>query len=106
MNLKLAGGQWAEACAALEGLRYAWTSNYHRVWLELDSLVLINILKESHSIPWNIRYLVYSIKFIMHGMHIQLSQDFRKGNQVTNIMANWGIHQTAKQRVTLLVHLS
>lgn len=34
---------WAEAKAALEGLRAAWQKNYHHAWL--DSAVLVYMIQ-------------------------------------------------------------
>lgn len=42
---------WAEAMAVLDGFKVAKSKSLHYVWLELDSLVLVNMLQGKTEVP-------------------------------------------------------
>lgn len=82
---------WAEAMAAFDGIRLAYEFGIHSIWLEVDSEVLVKIIKGEYHIPWEIWYIIQQIKDFMGRMMVQVSHILREGNQVADGLANWAV---------------
>src|SRR5438270_277846 len=52
----------AEVRAVSLGLQHLLGMNITFLWLELDTLILVHILKGEWAVPWNIQYYVNTIK--------------------------------------------
>lgn len=56
---------FAETYAVLVGVKEVLLQKVEYLWLELDSAVLLDMLKERSTFPWNIYYLVKNIKRLL-----------------------------------------
>lgn len=82
----------AEALALLDGLRLCKHHNIFRVWLEVDSLLLVQMLKGASDIPWNLSYIVREIKIFLSPLSV-FTHVYREINQGAYLLANWGVEQ-------------
>lgn len=78
--------------AILVGLQAASRKGFSSLWLEYDSLILINILNNISSVPWNIYYIVRDIKSLMRDFQeMRVSHIHREGNCSADLMATWSV---------------
>lgn len=52
---------WAEAKAVLNRVQYARSKAITLLWLELDSLLLVHMLRGKCVVPWNVSYIFRAI---------------------------------------------
>src|SRR3954469_5308371 len=78
----------AETQALLCGLKHAASLHCTYLWIELDSLLLVNMLTKNYSIPWNIWYYISSIKRLLQGFVFFITHIYREGNKLADGLAN------------------
>lgn len=76
--------------AVLDGLQFSNSKSISSLWLELDSLLPVNMLQGICDVPWNIIYIFIEIKTLLPP-HIHISHIYREANQCANFMANWEV---------------
>ena len=77
------------ASAALHGLRYAKKLNLKRIWLEGDSLNIINCLNKKTIPSWTISNLVDESIHIINSFDLcVISHNFREANGMAEWAAN------------------
>lgn len=69
-------------------MKYFHSQNIQNVRIERDSLVLKIIIKESWKILWKIVESIQEIKEIMSSLNITIKHIYRKGNALTDYLAN------------------
>ena len=75
----------AEATAALYTMKLAADSGYSKLWLEGDSLNIINTLNNKNSISWSIEATVMEIKSLIQNFEkVVISHTYREANGVAN----------------------
>lgn len=82
----------AETRAVLSGLLLLPPS-VTAIWLELDSVVLVQIFKEEAQCPWHIFYYIKAIKHILKDTAFYISHGFREANYVADGLANEAVTQ-------------
>lgn len=83
----------AEAMAMLKSLQLAQEFKFKKVWLEGDSLNIIQVLKGISSVSWNIANIIKNAKTILNNyVSIILTHTFKEGNKVADILANEGVN--------------
>lgn len=79
----------AEASTSLHGLRYAKKLNLKRIWLEGDSLKIINCLNKKTTPSWTISNLIDESIHIINSFELcVISHNFREANG----MADWVVN--------------
>ncbi|XP_058776615.1 uncharacterized protein LOC131650935 [Vicia villosa] len=83
---------FAELVAAILALEEAKKRNISKLWLETDSMFVVNAFKDCSRVPWKLRsrWLVcwnYSVKINFMVTHI-----FREANFCADSLANLGLH--------------
>lgn len=79
----------AEAMAARDGLILAQAHGFNRVWLEIDSQVLLRILIREYHIPWAVWYVISHIHRLLTQMDVRITHILREGNGVADGLANF-----------------
>lgn len=70
-----------------------WDTSRSDIWLELDSLVLVQILRDEIYCPWHIHYFVQAIKVYLNKNTNFISHTFHEGNTVADGLVNEAIDQ-------------
>lgn len=78
----------AQAKAILEVSKHCKQSQYDKVIIQTDSMLLKKILEEEQSCPWSIAGRVEEIKSYLCGKQIKFQHILRKGNQLAGYLAN------------------
>lgn len=69
--VELLGNQtsvFSEAKSILLGLRFAKNLGHQLVWVETDSLFLVNILNGTEDVPFSISYIVREVKNLLKNL--------------------------------------
>lgn len=90
----------AETCTLLSGLQHAVTLDVCFLWVELDSLLLVNMLKGFVAVPWRLHYYVATIKNIMQRLVFFVSHVYREGNQLADGLANTAVDTQSHRAFT------
>jgi ribonuclease HI len=82
----------AEMCGAMRAVEIAFQNNWHRLWIESDSLLVVSAFNHpDKQVAWSIsnrwRNTIYKVK----QMNVIVTHIFREGNQVADIFANHGL---------------
>ena len=104
-----------EASTALHGLLYAKKLNLNKIWLEGDSLNIINCLNKNTIASWTISNIIYeSIQIINSFDNCVVSHNFREANgtadSATNVACRndqtiiWDTHDPLPLEARLLFH--
>lgn len=69
---------WAEARAAFDGITSVRILGcFCKIWLDLDSAMLVKIIKEEETCPWNIWCIMQNIKKFVSLMDVYISYIYR-----------------------------
>lgn len=99
--LEIRTPMFAEAHAILSRLQYEVELGLNNLWIESDSLSLVNILNGNMNTPGHIWYIVKEIKKLLTALHdFRLSHIFREGNQPADIVAKWSIDNHINSKFT------
>ncbi|XP_070034378.1 uncharacterized protein [Nicotiana tomentosiformis] len=60
----------SEVQAALHALQWCKNNNIHNVILEMDSLMVVNIIKDIYNTPWELVDDIRSMRHIIHSQSI------------------------------------
>lgn len=78
-----------EASTALHGLLYANKMNMKKIWLEGDSLNIINCLNKKTTPSWKISNIIYEAIQIINSFDMcVISHNFREANGLADLAAN------------------
>ncbi|XP_024172314.1 uncharacterized protein LOC112178392 [Rosa chinensis] len=80
----------AEVLAVIEALRIAWVKRWAHIWLETDSMLVVQYFKNPKLVPWRLRIAWSNCLFFTHTIHFRVSHTFREGNAVADALANHG----------------
>lgn len=67
-------------------------AHYHwfNLWLETNSMLVLQAFKNSNLVPWQIRNRWDNVHILLSIMHCIVTHIFREGNQVVDSLANFG----------------
>lgn len=82
---------YAELSGALRAIELAKQFNWFNLWLELDSLLVVNAFKNKALVPWRLRNRWDKCLNIVSNMNFIVSHIFREGNQCADHLANMGL---------------
>ena len=87
----------AEAIVALYTVRIALEIGYHKLWLEGDSLNIINMLNNRNMVMWNIEGSILEIKNLLNKFYnVIISHNYQEGNKVADWIANKAANVNSK----------
>ncbi|GAU22346.1 hypothetical protein TSUD_106740 [Trifolium subterraneum] len=89
--LGFASSYQAELCAAITAIEIAHTRNWHNLWLETDSTLVVLAFKNSNTkVAWNLRNRWHNAMLLFKQLNGMVSHIYREGNQVADSIANYG----------------
>ncbi|PRQ24992.1 putative RNA-directed DNA polymerase [Rosa chinensis] len=80
----------AEVLAVIEAMRIAWAKSWTHIWLETDSILVVQYFTNPTLIPWRLRIAWYNCLYLTRMIHFKVSHTFREGNTVADALANHG----------------
>lgn len=71
---------YAEVMAVLVGIQRAIQLSINNLWIEMDSLVMVNMLQGKSQPPWSVSYIVkYKLQLLEFFQQVHVSHIFREG---------------------------
>jgi len=80
-----------ELCAFMRAVGISHQHQWHNVWIETDSSLVVQASKSSNQVPWRLRNHWNNVKTIIQSFNCIVSHVFREGNQVADSLANHGL---------------
>ncbi|XP_004309472.1 PREDICTED: putative ribonuclease H protein At1g65750-like [Fragaria vesca subsp. vesca] len=94
-NLEILNSVDAEVMAVIQAIELAWVRDWEHIWLEVDSIIVLNFLQDPHLVPWRLRVGWGNFLHRISQMNFRSSHIFREGNQVADALANMGLSMSA-----------
>lgn len=88
----------------LDGLRLCKCNTIETVWVEADSLLIVQMIQNKCAIRWNIRYIPREINNILP-LRFFISYVYREANQGADFLANWGVLMKASAIFSVVASL-
>lgn len=88
----------AEATTIFEAVKYWGRETQVQKILETDSIIMVNMLRGTWEVPWEIAELVEEIQAQIQHQSIQVQHIFREGNRIADFLAN----QAAEEQTELI----
>lgn len=92
----------AEVKALRCGLEYALQLSISHLWIEMESLELIHILRGKSHCPWHIHYYIRYIRSLLSDITLYITHIFREGNKVADGLANEAIDKRDRKNYEAL----
>jgi ribonuclease HI len=90
--LGLATSYFAELCGAMRAIEIAFQNDWHNIWIESDSTLVVSAFQSPHrEVPWVLRNRWKNVLHMVSSMNCIVTHIFREGNQVADLMANHGL---------------
>ncbi|KAI3461929.1 hypothetical protein Pfo_018592 [Paulownia fortunei] len=70
------------------------------LWIEIDALAVIHILRSSALGHWRLQQLLVDIKNVLHHMTTSITHIYREGNRVADFLANAACDTTSSRTFT------
>jgi ribonuclease HI len=90
-NLGIHNAFYAELVGAMKAIELAAAHNWHNLWLETDSKLVVLAFKNSSIIPWQLSNRWSNCLVLISHMNFVVSHIFREGNQSADAIANIGL---------------
>lgn len=81
----------AELTAVMIAIESAFQRGWHRLWIECDSMLVLQAFSDHSLVPWKIRNRWKNCVHLSKCMFFQLSHIFREGNSCADKLANHGL---------------
>lgn len=75
-------------CGAMGAIELAYQRNWHNLWLETYSSLVVLAFKNSNQNPRPLRNRWNNVKILLRHMNFIISHIYREGNQVEDTLAN------------------
>ncbi|KAI3446364.1 hypothetical protein Pfo_003029 [Paulownia fortunei] len=91
---------FSELYALNRGLQLALIRGITHLWIEIDALAVIHILRSSALGHWRLQQLLVNIKNVLHHMTTSITHIYREGNRVADFLANAACDTTSSKTFT------
>lgn len=91
LNIGMVNSLTTEFTAAILAIEIALKNNWSSLWLECDSMLVVDAFKSPSRVPWKLRCRWKNCQYILANMNFQVSHIFREGNCCANRLADYGI---------------
>jgi ribonuclease HI len=83
---------FAELCGAMRAVKFAFHNNWHNIWIESDSTLVVSSFKNpDRAVPWVLRNRWKNVLHMVNNMNCIVTHIYREGNQVADLFANHGL---------------
>jgi len=79
---------YVELCAFMRVVEIAHQNNWHNIWIETDSALVVMAANSSDQVPWELRNRWLNVMTNLNTMNYLVSHIFREGNQIADLLAN------------------
>jgi ribonuclease HI len=79
----------AELRAMETGLKLCWSQGFRKIWVETNSKVAVALIRQNIG-PWDVQYILQSIRWLMEKMETKITHVWREGNQAADWFASKG----------------
>jgi ribonuclease HI len=94
--LGIASSFVAEISGAMRAIEIAFQHQWHSLWLETDSSSVVAAFNNPHNlVAWNLRNRWKNALIMVSQMNFMVTHIYREGNQVADLLANYGLTSTA-----------
>lgn len=91
INIGIASALNAELIGAMVAIEIAHINNWHRLWLETDSMLVFLAFKSSKIVPWSLRNRWDNCLHLLSNFSFIVTHIYREGNQCADSLANIGL---------------
>ncbi|MCI24603.1 ribonuclease H protein, partial [Trifolium medium] len=77
---------FVELSGVLRAIELASQHNWHNLWLESDSALVVIAFKNDTMIPWALRNRWFNAKLLMRNMNVIVTHIYREGNDYADIL--------------------
>jgi len=81
-----------ELLGAMRAIELANQFLWNNLWLECDSALVINAIKNLSIVPWRLRNIWENCLHITRSMNFLATHVFREGNTCANVLTNAGLN--------------
>jgi ribonuclease HI len=92
-NLPHCSSLIAELSGAMRAIEIASHNNWHNLWLETDSSLVV-FAKSSKIVPWSLKNRWLNCQRLISSMNFIVTHLFREGNDAADCLANLGLYLT------------
>jgi ribonuclease HI len=93
--LGIASSFVAEISGAMRAIEIAFQHQWHSLWLETDSSLVVAAFNNPHNlVAWNLRNRWKNTLLMVRQMNFMVTHIYREGNQVADLLANSGLTST------------
>ncbi|KAL0456363.1 UNVERIFIED_CONTAM: hypothetical protein Slati_0975500 [Sesamum latifolium] len=78
----------AELQALYRGLQICLEKGFHKVWIEVDTLHIIQLISKRRQGAWYHQTLLHKIRLCLAQMETKISHIYREGNRAADLLAN------------------
>ncbi|WJX41072.1 hypothetical protein P8452_28481 [Trifolium repens] len=89
-NIGVATSLYAEICAAIYAIEFALARGWTNLWLECDSLLLVQAFSNAHLVPWKLKTKWKNCLHHIRDFRFRFSHIYREGNTCADRLANAG----------------
>ncbi|XP_055962061.1 uncharacterized protein LOC130015619 [Mercurialis annua] len=83
----------AEMVAVIYAIQEAWRVGWNNIWIECDSLVIVNAIKGGNlAVPWKWKLAWQTCLFYLSKMNWVVTHIFREGNEAADILSKKAVH--------------
>jgi ribonuclease HI len=91
-HLGVANSYFAEMCGAMRAIEIAYHNQWSTLWLETDSTTVVAAFNNPDKpVAWSLRNRWKNVMFMIRHMTFMVSHIYREGNQVADLLANYGL---------------
>lgn len=75
----------------MRAIEVASQKQWNFLWLETDSMLVVQAFKSSILVPWQVRNRWNNVQLLLANMHCIVTHIFKEGNQLADSLANFGL---------------
>ena len=75
----------------MRAVEIAHQNNWHSIWIETDSALVVFAANSSNQVPWELRNRWLNVMTILNTMNYLVSHIYREWNQVADLLANYSL---------------
>ncbi|KAL0417382.1 UNVERIFIED_CONTAM: putative ribonuclease H protein [Sesamum latifolium] len=86
--IREATNMYAEVYGLFKALQICQTENFNRIWIEIDAINLIWLIREPSKGHWSLQHMLSHINIILKKVEYRISHIYREGNKAADHLAN------------------
>ncbi|KAL0407591.1 UNVERIFIED_CONTAM: putative ribonuclease H protein [Sesamum latifolium] len=86
--IREATNMYAEVYGLFKTLQVCQAENFNRIWIEVDAINLIRLIKEPTKGHWSLQHMLSHINLFLKRMEFRISHIYREGNKAADHLAN------------------